>query len=95
MKRQAIARLIHLGQLLPGFLSNQNFMEESHCWIRYGLKFAKRHLGDSTVKWKKVLLSYETKVELFGPQTRRYVWRTPEKNPGNSCPMQSLSHLSC
>ena len=29
------------------------------------------------VKWKKVLWSDETKVELFGHQTRRYVWWTP------------------
>ena len=29
------------------------------------------------VKWKKILWSDETKIELFGHQTRRYVWRKP------------------
>lgn len=34
-------------------------------------------MGDSTVNWRKVLWSDETKIELFGHQTRRYVWRKP------------------
>ena len=29
------------------------------------------------VKWKKILWSDETKIELFGHQTRRYVWWKP------------------
>ena len=33
--------------------------------IKYRLEFAKRHVGDSMVKWKKVLWSDETKMELF------------------------------
>ena len=33
--------------------------------IKYRLEFAKRHVGDSMVKRKKVLWSDETKVELF------------------------------
>ena len=33
--------------------------------LKYRLEFAKRHVGDSMVKWKKFLWSDETKVELF------------------------------
>ena len=56
-------------QLLPGFFTNQSFIEESHCWkkphIKYRLEFTKRQVRDSMVRWKKALWSDETKVELF------------------------------
>ena len=39
--------------------------------------FSKRHVGDSSKIWKKVLLSGETKIELFCHQGKHYVWRKP------------------
>ena len=39
--------------------------------------FIKRHVGDSPKIWNKVFLSDETKIELFGHQGKRYVWRNP------------------
>ena len=36
------------------------------------LKFTQRHVGDSKFSWKKVLQSDETKIKLFGHQTRCY-----------------------
>uniref|UniRef100_A0AAZ3S8R6 Transposase Tc1-like domain-containing protein n=1 Tax=Oncorhynchus tshawytscha TaxID=74940 RepID=A0AAZ3S8R6_ONCTS len=41
------------------------------------LVFSKRHVGDSPNIWKKVVWSDETKIELFGHQGKRYVWRKP------------------
>ena len=46
--------------------------------IKSWLDLTQRHVGDSRVKWKKVLWSDETIMELFGLQTRRYVWWTPK-----------------
>ena len=66
-----VARVLHQSKLY----GREPLLKKTH--IKYRLEFAKRHVGDSMVKWKKVLWSDETKVELFGHQTRRYVWRTP------------------
>ena len=50
--------------------------------------FAKRHVGDSPNIWKKVLWSDENKIELFGHQGKRYVWRKPNisHHPENHIP---------
>lgn len=40
------------------------------------LEFAKRHVEDSDINWKKVVWSEETKILLFGHQIRHYVWKT-------------------
>jgi hypothetical protein len=39
------------------------------------LKFANEHLNDSEDNWVKVLWSDETKMELFGINSTRCVWR--------------------
>uniref|UniRef100_A0AAY5L0R4 Tc1-like transposase DDE domain-containing protein n=1 Tax=Esox lucius TaxID=8010 RepID=A0AAY5L0R4_ESOLU len=39
------------------------------------LKFANEHLNDSEENWVKVLWSDETKIELFGINSTRRVWR--------------------
>ena len=62
-----VARVFHQSKLY----GREPLLKKTH--IKYRLEFAKRHVGDSMVKWKKVLWSDETKVELFGHQTRRYV----------------------
>lgn len=51
-------------------------------------EFAKRHVGDSQTVWRKVLWSDETKIELFGHQGKRYVWRKPNTShhPKNTIP---------
>ncbi|CAB1441192.1 unnamed protein product [Pleuronectes platessa] len=41
------------------------------------LEFARSHVGDTANMWKKVLWSDETKIELFGLNAKRYVWRKP------------------
>ena len=50
--------------------------------------FAKRHVGDSPNIWKKVLWSDKTKIELFGHQGKRNVWRKPNTShhPENTIP---------
>ncbi|KAJ4933683.1 hypothetical protein JOQ06_030507 [Pogonophryne albipinna] len=39
------------------------------------LKFAKEHLDVPQHYWQNILSTDETKVELFGRNTQRYVWR--------------------
>ncbi|KAI3353890.1 hypothetical protein L3Q82_005098 [Scortum barcoo] len=41
------------------------------------LEFAKMHLKDSQTMRNKILWSDETKIELFGVNARRHVWRKP------------------
>ena len=41
------------------------------------LEFAKRHFKDSQTMRNKILCSDETKIEHFGLNTKRHVWRKP------------------
>ncbi len=51
------------------------------------LKFAKDHLDDSEEAWEKVMWSDETKIELFGINSTRRVWRKKDEyNPKNTIP---------
>ena len=47
------------------------------------LKFANEHLDDPEDAWEKVMWSDETKIELFGINSTRHVWRkrNAEYNP--------------
>ena len=45
------------------------------------LEFAKRHLKDSQTMRNKILRSDETKIELFGLNTKCHVWRKPGNIP--------------
>uniref|UniRef100_A0A9J7Z9G4 Transposase Tc1-like domain-containing protein n=1 Tax=Cyprinus carpio carpio TaxID=630221 RepID=A0A9J7Z9G4_CYPCA len=52
------------------------------------LRFAKEHLNDSEKAWEKVLWSDETKIELFGINSTRRVWRerNADYDPKNTIP---------
>ncbi len=52
------------------------------------LEFANEHLNDSEENWVKVLWSDETKIELFGINSTRRVWRTRNAayDPTNTIP---------
>ena len=52
------------------------------------VKFAKEHLDDPEEAWEKVMWSDETKIELFGINSTRHVWRkrNAEYNPKNTIP---------
>ena len=61
-------------------------LKMSHVQAR--LKFAKEHLDDPEEAWEKVTWSDETKIELFGINSTRRVWRkrNAECNPKNTIP---------
>ncbi|KAK6320277.1 hypothetical protein J4Q44_G00093840 [Coregonus suidteri] len=56
--------------------------------VQAHLKFANDHLDDPAEKWEKVMWSDETKIELFGLNSTRRVWRKKkdEYNPKNTIP---------
>ncbi|KAK6301780.1 hypothetical protein J4Q44_G00278330 [Coregonus suidteri] len=56
--------------------------------IQARLKFANDHLNDPEEEWETVMWSDETKIELFGLNSTRRVWRKKkdEYNPKNTIP---------
>ena len=56
--------------------------------VQAHLKFANDHLDDPEEEWEKVMWSDETKIELFGLNSTRRVWRKKkdEYNPKNTIP---------
>ena len=56
--------------------------------VQKRLKFAYAHLDDAEDSWEKVLWSDETKIELFGHNTTKRVWRkkNDEYIPKNTIP---------
>ena len=61
-------------------------LKKAHVQAR--LKFVKEHLDDPEEAWEKVMWSDETKIELFGINSTRRVWRkrNAEYNPKNTIP---------
>ncbi|CDQ79417.1 unnamed protein product [Oncorhynchus mykiss] len=56
--------------------------------VQARLKFANDHLDDPEEEWEKVMWSDETKIELFGLNSTRRVWRMKkdEYSPKNTIP---------
>ena len=59
-------------------------LKKAHVQAR--LKSAKDHLDDLEETWEKVMWSDETKIELFGINLTRRVWRKRNANPKNTIP---------
>ncbi len=61
--------------------TNRGFMAEwpdgSLSSVNARMQFAKKHLKDSKMVTNKILWSDETEIELFGLNSKRYVWRKP------------------
>ncbi|MCJ8736209.1 hypothetical protein PDJAM_G00256240 [Pangasius djambal] len=72
--RTTIIRALHKSGLY-GRVARKPLLKESHKKSR--LQFAASHVGDTANIWKKVLWADETKIELFGLNAKRYVWRKP------------------
>lgn len=70
--RTTISRILHKSGLYGRVARRKPFLKDIH---KKCLKFATSHLGDTPNMWKKVLWSDETKIELFGNNAKRYVWR--------------------
>ncbi|MBN3272188.1 TCB1 transposase, partial [Polyodon spathula] len=84
--RTTLSRTLHRAGLYGRVARKKPLLKEKNKQTR--LVFTKRHVGDSPNIWKKVLWSDETKIELFGHQGKRYVWRKPNTShhPENTIP---------
>ncbi|KAL0162929.1 hypothetical protein M9458_042325, partial [Cirrhinus mrigala] len=71
--RTTISRALHKVGLYGRVARRKTLLKENHKKSR--LQFATSHVGDTANMWKKVLWSDETKMELFGQNAKRYVWR--------------------
>ncbi len=58
-----IARVLHKTGLYGRVAKRKPLLKKTH--IESRLEFARRHVGDSETKWKKILWSDETKIELL------------------------------
>ena len=58
-----VARILHLSKLYGRMAKRKPLLKTAH--VKSPLEFTQRYVGDFTVKWKKVLCSDETKMELF------------------------------
>ncbi|MGH0123931.1 UNVERIFIED_CONTAM: hypothetical protein FKN15_015457 [Acipenser sinensis] len=45
--------------------------------LKARLEFVRKHESDPAAMWEKVFWSDETKIELFGQNSKRYVWHKP------------------
>ncbi|CDQ69096.1 unnamed protein product [Oncorhynchus mykiss] len=71
--RTTISRILHKSGLYGRVARRKQFLKDIH--KKCCLKFATSHVGDTPNMWKKVLWSDETKIELFGNNAKRNVWR--------------------
>ncbi|KAG2468725.1 TCB1 transposase, partial [Polypterus senegalus] len=74
-RRTTISAAIHQSGLYDRVARQKPLLSKRHMAAR--LEFAKRHLKDSQTMRNKILWSDEAKIELFGVNARRHVWRKP------------------
>ena len=74
-RRTTISAAIHQSGLYGRVARRKPLLSKRHMAAR--LEFAKMHLKDSQTMRNKIIWSDETKIELFGVNARRHVWRKP------------------
>ncbi|KAG2467531.1 TC1A transposase, partial [Polypterus senegalus] len=74
-RRTSISAAIHQSGLYGRVARQKPLLSKRHMAVN--LKFAKRNLKDFQTMRSKILWSDETKIELFGVNARRHVWRKP------------------
>ena len=84
--KRTISNTLHREGLKSCCVRKVPLLKKAHVQAR--LKFAKEHLDDPEEAWEKVMWSDETKIELFGINSTRRVWRkrNAEYNPKNTIP---------
>ena len=81
-----IKRILHKNELKGCRARKKPLLHQRHRKAR--LKFARDHKDKDLTFWKHVLWSDETKIELFGHNHQRYVWRKEGEafHPNKSIP---------
>ena len=71
--KRTISNTLHREGLKSCCVCKGPLLKKAH--VQAHLKFAKEHLDDPEEAWEKVMRSDETKIELFGINLTRLVWR--------------------
>lgn len=71
--KSTISRCLHKEGLYGRVAKKKPYLKKQH--LRARLQYAKKHLKDTSAMWQSVIWSDETKIELFGLNTKKYVWR--------------------
>ncbi len=74
-RKSTITAALHQSGLYGRAARRKPLLSARHMKAR--MEFAKKHLKDSKMVTNKILWSDETKIELFGLNSKRYVWRKP------------------
>ncbi|KAE8600677.1 hypothetical protein XENTR_v10013352 [Xenopus tropicalis] len=84
--KKTIGNTLHRNGLKSCRARKVPLLKKAH--VQAHLKFANEHLNDSVSDWEKVLWSDETKIELFGINSTRCVWRKKNAayDPQNTVP---------
>ncbi|KAG2468840.1 TC1A transposase, partial [Polypterus senegalus] len=72
-RKSTITAALHQSGLYGRVACQKPLLSARHMTTR--MEFAKRHLKDSEMMRNKILWSDETKIELVGLNSKRYVWR--------------------
>ncbi|TKS91133.1 Transposable element [Collichthys lucidus] len=73
--KSTITAALHQSGLYGRVARRKPLLSARHMKAR--IEFAKKHRKDSQTMRNKILWSDETKIELFGINSKRYVWRKP------------------
>uniref|UniRef100_A0AAY4B5U8 Transposase Tc1-like domain-containing protein n=1 Tax=Denticeps clupeoides TaxID=299321 RepID=A0AAY4B5U8_9TELE len=85
--KKTIGNTLHRNGLKSCSARKVPLLKRAH--VQAHLEFANEHLNDSESDWEKVLWSDETKIELFGINSTRCVWR--KKNAAYD-PQNTVKH---
>jgi hypothetical protein len=78
-RRTTISATLHQSGLYGRAARRKPLLSKRHMTAR--LEFAKRHLKDSQTTRNKIIWSNETKIELFGLNSKHHVWQRPGTIP--------------
>ena len=86
VSKRTISNTLHREGLKSCCTRKVPLLKKAH--VQAHLKFAQEYLDDPEEAWEKVMWSDETKIELFGINSTRRVWRkrNAEYNPKNTIP---------
>ena len=74
-RRTPISTALHQSGLYAGVARRKPLLSKRH--VTAHMEFAERNLKDSQNMRNKIIWSDETKIELFGLNTKCHVWRKP------------------
>ena len=85
-----ITKILHRAGLYGSVAGKKPLLKACHKKSR--LEFAQAHIEDPPLHWSKILWSDETRIELFGQNQRKYVWRKFRQDFDPACTIPTVKH---